>query len=98
MLSDQPSSPVQELQDRRHWSGPTLANGVLTSELAEFCQSGLSIVLASRDGAGRPVVGRGLACIIDADGRVRVVFREIGRASCRESVSSLGVAGACLHQ
>jgi len=88
MLSDQPSSPVQELQDRRHWSGPTLANGVLTSELAEFCQSGLSIVLASRDGAGRPVVGRGLACIIDADGRVRVVFRDPPNAALHRAIAS----------
>lgn len=88
MLSDRPSSPFQELHDRRHWSGPTLANGVLTSELAGFCQSGLSIVLASCDGAGRPVVGRGLACAIDADGRVRVVYREPPNAALHRAIAS----------
>ncbi|MBK0400966.1 hypothetical protein H0I76_17340 [Limibaculum sp. M0105] len=74
--ADQPSSPSEELAERRGWKGETLANGVLTTELAEFCQSGISVVLASCDGGGRPVVARGLACRIDADGRVRVMLRE----------------------
>lgn len=88
MPDDRPSRPSRELADRRDWKGPTLANGVLTAELADFCQSGLSIVLASCDSAGRPVVGRGLACRIDAEGRVRVVFREPPNAALRAAVAA----------
>lgn len=85
---DQPSNPARELSDRRGWTGPTLANGVLTAELAEFCQSGLSIVLASRVRATQPVVGRGLACRIDGQGRVRIVLREPPNAAFRQAVEA----------
>ena len=67
---------MQELADRRSWTGPTLPGGVLTPELAEFCQSGVSIVLASCDRTARPVVGRAVACRIASDGEMRVVLRE----------------------
>jgi hypothetical protein len=85
---DQPSSPSRELADRRDWTGPTLANGVLTTELAEFCVSGLSIVLASRARATQPVVGRGLACRIDAQGRVRIVLREQPNAAFLQCIQA----------
>jgi hypothetical protein len=73
--AEKPSSPLQELADRRSWTGPTLPGGVLTPELAKFCQSGVSIVLASCDRT-RPVVGRAVACRIAPDGEMRVVLRE----------------------
>jgi hypothetical protein len=43
--------------------------------MAEFCQSGVSVVLASCDGGPSPVMGRGVACRIIADGPMRVVLR-----------------------
>lgn len=86
--AEQPSSPFQELAERRGWSGPTLANGVLTAELAEFCQSGISVVMASRDAAGRPVIGRGLASRIDGEGRVRVIFRESANAAFQRAIAA----------
>lgn len=67
---------LQQQGDRQNWGGPTLPGGVLTPALAEFCQSGVSIVLASCDHNGRPVVGRGLACRIEPDGKARVVLRK----------------------
>lgn len=88
LRAEQPSSPSQELADRRGWSGLTLANGVLTAELADFCQSGISIVMASRDTAGRPVIGRGLACRIDTEGHVRVIFREHANAAFRQAIAA----------
>jgi hypothetical protein len=69
-------SSLQQQGDRQNWGGPTLPGGVLTPALAEFCQSGVSIVLASCDHNGRPVVGRGLACRIEPDGKARVVLRK----------------------
>ncbi len=70
-----PSNPSQELAARTSWVGPTLANGVLTAELAAFCQSGVSIVMASSDTGGRPVVGRGSACLIGGAGQIRILVR-----------------------
>jgi len=49
---------------------------VLTVDLAQFCQSGVSIVLASCGRDGEPVVGRGLASQIDEPGTVRIVLRQ----------------------
>ena len=74
--AEKPSSPLQELTARRSWTGPTLPGGVLTPELAAFCQSGVSVVLASCDRTARPLVGRALACRIAPDGEMRVVLRE----------------------
>src|SRR5262245_32671383 len=74
--AEHPSSPYQELAARRSWRGSTLAGGVLTTELAEFCQSGVSVVMASCDRGGWPVVGRGLACRIEESGQVRILVRE----------------------
>ncbi|HET7716047.1 MAG TPA: hypothetical protein VFK86_10515 [Bauldia sp.] len=48
---------------------------MLTDDLVQFLQSGVSMVLASCDGNRRPVVGRGLACRIDEAGNVRLVVR-----------------------
>ncbi|MSU90774.1 hypothetical protein GE300_14315 [Rhodobacteraceae bacterium 2CG4] len=88
LRAEHPSTPSEELAERRGWTGPTLADGVLTAELAEFCQSGLSIVLASSDAARRPVVGRGLACRIDADGRIRVTYREAPNLALQQALAA----------
>lgn len=85
--AEQPSSPGQEIAERARWTGPTLANGLLTPELVVFCESGVSVVMASVDSAGRPVVARGLGCRIDALGRVRVVFREPQNAGLKRAVA-----------
>jgi hypothetical protein len=74
--AEKPSSPLQELAARRSWTGPTLPGGVLTTELADFCQSGVSVVVASCDRTALPLVGRALACRIAPDGEMRVVLRE----------------------
>jgi hypothetical protein len=74
--SDQRWSPENELAARRDWTGPTVGGSVLTPELAAFCQRGTGIALASCDRAGRPVIGRGLACRIGASGTVRILLRE----------------------
>ena len=83
-----PSSPSEELAARRSWTGPTLADGVLTAELAGFCQSGLSIVLASCDRRGRPVVGRGLACRIGDRARTRIVLRQPSNAAVLQALAN----------
>jgi hypothetical protein len=52
-----------------------MAGGVLTAELAGFCQSGVSVIVGSRGGEGRPIAGLALACTINASGTVRLLLR-----------------------
>lgn len=75
VLSHQASTPSRELAARSSWDGPVLGDGLLTAELAAFCQSGVSVVLASCDRSRWPVVGRGVGCLIDASGQVRILSR-----------------------
>jgi hypothetical protein len=69
-----PSSPDSELSARRAWVGPVLAGGVLTEEIAAFCQSGVGIILAAALPGRMPVSARSLACRIGPDGGVRLVL------------------------
>ncbi|MHA7777297.1 hypothetical protein [Roseibium sp. M-1] len=86
--AEYPSSPSQEILDRQAWAGPTLANGVLTPELADFCQSGISVVLGSRDSYGQPLVARGLACRINAEGLVRIIYREQPNKALQQAIET----------
>src|SRR3954452_1946128 len=67
-----PAAPADDLVTAERSRGP--AHGRLSAELAAFCQSGISIVLASRDPNGRPVAGRGLACTVSPTGTVRLII------------------------
>lgn len=67
----EPFTPSQDLEARRNWTGPVVA-GVLTAELAEFCRSGVSIVIAASTPDRMPLAGRALACRFLPDGRMRI--------------------------
>jgi hypothetical protein len=59
LRAERPSSPSDDLSARRPWRLP---HGALSPEIAEFCQQGISVCLASTDRRGEPVAGLGLAC------------------------------------
>jgi hypothetical protein len=82
------ATPTDELDARRNWTGPTLAGGVLTEDIAAFCQSGVGIAVASRDDEGWPVLARGRGCRIDAAGRVRVILRSGSGAALLAAVAA----------
>jgi hypothetical protein len=84
--AEQPSSPAEELAARRGWQGPVLASGVLTADIADFCQSGISVILGTSDAAGRPLAGRALACRIDETGRVRILLRRAAQQPLLDAV------------
>ena len=86
LQADRPSSPSEELAARRRWTGPTLGCGALTAELADFCASGVSVVIASCDRGGGPVVGRGLAARIDGSGVVRLLLRQPSNTALLQAV------------
>lgn len=75
----QPFTPLQDLEARRNWAGPTIA-GVLTEDLADFCQSGVSVILAARMPNGQPLAGIALAARIVEGGDMRVFLREPANA------------------
>lgn len=72
-------TPFQDIEARRQWAGPVVA-GVLTRELAEFCGSGVSVVVAASTADGLPIAGRGKACRIMPDGMIRIFLPEPGNA------------------
>lgn len=65
-----PDTPVAELA-RLARSG---ANTLLTADLIEFCEGGVSIVAAVTDRAGAPIAGTACGCRVLDDGRVRLVL------------------------
>ena len=69
-----PATPTEEIEARQGWRGATMANGAMTAEIAEFCESGISIVLASVTRERRPVPALGLGCSVGEDGLVRVTL------------------------
>ena len=46
----------------------------LSKEQAAFVESGVSVVLASRDAQNRPFLGRASGCHVAADGRIKIFF------------------------
>jgi len=83
--TDKPASPEQEI--RR--SGAPIAEGSpLTAELADFLQSGVSIILGAVGSDGRPVAAVGLACRVDREGVVRVVVRQPATAPVLAAVTA----------
>jgi hypothetical protein len=54
--------------------------------MAEFCQSGISIVMGSCNGGPSPVIGRGVACRVTAGGPMRVVMRNSSNAALQKAL------------
>jgi hypothetical protein len=73
--ASQPSTPFDDIEARRRWTGQIIA-GVLTQDFADFCQSGVSVVIAARAPDGKPIAGIAKACRITRDGRMRVFLAE----------------------
>jgi hypothetical protein len=89
--ADRPATPSEDLEARRNWAGPVIA-GVLTEDLARFCQSGVSVVLGTR-ADGLPLAGVALACIVNPSGKIRILLREpANTALLRAFESGAGIA------
>jgi hypothetical protein len=78
---------MQDLEARRNSTGPLLA-GVLTEEIAQFCQSGVSVALAARLSDGRPIVGLALACRIGSGGDIVIFFRKPANRALMEAIDA----------
>ncbi|MCA8879297.1 MAG: hypothetical protein KDA73_04900 [Rhodobacteraceae bacterium] len=85
-----PASPAQDIDARRNFRGPTVGDGILTPELAEFCQSGVFVVLASAVPPNRPVLAQGLGVRVFMNGLVRVL---VWRAAAAPVIDALTAGG-----
>jgi len=65
----------------------TGAHAILTPELIEHCQSGLSVLIGVRGADGRPIPGIALGCRILPDGRVRLLARRKGNERILDSLT-----------
>jgi hypothetical protein len=85
-----PATPADDIDARRDFRGPTVGGGILTPELAEFCQSGVFVVLASTAQPRRPVLAQGLGARIFGNGLVRVL---VWRAAAEPVIEALATGG-----
>jgi hypothetical protein len=63
------ATPIDDLMA---WQNGAPGKGALPNHLVAFLQAGLDPILGARRADGRPLVGAGVACRVDADGLVRV--------------------------
>lgn len=87
--SHQPSSPSDDLAAFVSRQGSP-AIGILSEDIAAFCQSGISIIIAARGRDGDPVAGLALGCTIDTAGSVRILLRR----SANEALLDALLAGS----
>lgn len=72
--AQQPASPNDDLAVRRGRHDRIADGSVLTTELAAFIQSGISVILGSVRADHAPVAGLALACRVERNGAVRVLL------------------------
>ncbi len=72
--SHQPSRPSDDLAAFVSRQG-SHAIGFLSEDIAAFCQSGISIIVAARGSDGDPVASLALGCTIDTAGSVRILLQ-----------------------
>ncbi len=76
--ASQPHTPDIDLAARRAYAGGGGTSEVLTPDLAAFCQSGVSVIVAACLPAGAPVAGLGCGCRVLPDGRMRLLLPRPG--------------------
>lgn len=81
-----PASPDADLK-----TGPTdselwAPGSILTRELVDFVQSGISVNVAAVSRQGRPLVGIGLACTVDRQGGMRILLRAPANRELLEAI------------
>lgn len=83
--SHQPSSPSDDLAAFLSRQG-SRANGIISDEIAGFCQSGISVIVAARGRDGDPIAGLALGCTIDTAGSVRILLRRSANEALLEAL------------
>ncbi len=72
--AQRPHSPEAELAALSACTDDLGAGSVLSAELAEFCQSGVSVIIAVGGRGNVPLSGQGCACRVLEDGRMRILL------------------------
>jgi hypothetical protein len=76
--ASEPHSPDTELAARRAIAPEGGAADVLTPDLAQFCRSGISVIVAAGGPGEMPVAGMANGCCILPDGRMRLLLPRSG--------------------
>ncbi len=75
MPSARASYPATPSEDLAAWSrAPRTSSGILSAEMAEFCGSGVSVVVGARDSVGRAIAGRALGAGAEPGGAAHVIL------------------------
>jgi hypothetical protein len=83
-----PATPGSDLNNVQGESTSWVPGRVLTKELVDFVQSGISVNLAAVSRQGRPLVGIGLACTVDQEGGMRILLRAPANAELLEAIKA----------
>jgi hypothetical protein len=73
-----------------HADGTARRRSVLSEEIADFIQSGVSIVVGVVGPDGRALGGRALAARVEQDARIRVIYPQEGNAALTAAAASGG--------
>lgn len=85
--AQQPSTPADDLAAIRSRQA-TVSAGILTADLVAFCQSGISVVVASRGTDGDPIAGLALGCDIEEAGVVRILLSRSANEALLRSLAA----------
>lgn len=85
--ADQPSVPADDIRSLAENFGQSRL-GILTEELAAFCESGIGIALGARGPDQRPLAGRALACQVDGSGLVTLFLHRSLNASVLRAITA----------
>lgn len=96
--ASQPHSPESDLAARRAYVATEGAPRVLAPELAEFCQSGVSVIVGACVAGETPVAATGYACRIMSGNRFRLLLRRQGNEGLLDAVERGGAIAATFSQ
>ncbi|MBO6717295.1 MAG: hypothetical protein JJ913_04985 [Rhizobiaceae bacterium] len=96
--ASQPHSPESDLAARRAYVAVESAPHVLAPDLAEFCQSGISVIVGACVAGETPVAATGYACRLMPGNRFRLVLRKLGNEGLLEAVERGGAIAATFSQ
>lgn len=83
-----PATPDSDLSIPQGDLTAWVPGSVLTKELVDFVQSGISVNLAAVSRQGRPLVGIGLACTVDQEGGMRILLRAPANTQLLEAIKA----------
>ena len=96
--ASQPHTPDHDLAAQRAYVSGRPGPAILTPDLADFCQSGVSVILAASGPGEAPVAGIGLGCRVLREGKFRILLHRSGNDALLATAQRGGRVSATFSQ